>query len=132
MEFRLSPSLKKLIEKNGGILVYLFGSEVTGFYGVRPDVDIAVLLSHHTPPSLNTYLELYKIFSPLFPGKELDLVILNEAPLSLRWEIVNTGKVLWEKKRGLALDYKERVFKEYLDFWFHRERFNRAVKERLV
>ncbi|MCD6521725.1 hypothetical protein J7K56_03035, partial [Candidatus Calescamantes bacterium] len=75
---------------------------------------------------------LYKIFSPFFKGKELDLLLLNEAPLSLKWEIVNTGKVLFEKKKRFSLDYKEKILKEYVDFQFHLKRFNRAVLEKIA
>ena len=131
MKFKLSSGCEKLLKEKGVLLVYLFGSEVTGFYGVKRDVDIGVLLSSQEAPYIDIYTELYKIFSPFFKGKELDLLLLNEAPLSLKWEIVNTGKVLFEKKKGFSLDYKEKILKEYVDFQFHLKRFNRAVLEKI-
>ena len=134
MQFDLSSKIKKMLKERGVLLIYLFGSETTGLYGVKPDVDIGALVSHQGSSFLDIYTELYKIFSfsTLFQGKELDLLLLNEVPLILKWEIVNTGKVLFEKEKDLALDYKEKILKEYVDFQFHLKRFNDAVLEKIA
>ncbi len=110
-------------------LVYIFGSYVSKSYGIEPDIDIAVLTAQ--PSNLDTYDDLYRLFSDYFSDehKEVDIAFLDTAPLSLKFDVVTSGRLLYEETAGSSLDYKEKIMKEYLDFRFHQNRFEEALLE---
>ena len=60
--------------------------------------------------------ELYQSFSQDFPDRDLDIVFLDFAPLTLQFEVVTTGKVIYRVSREFEYDYKEKIIKEYIDF----------------
>ncbi len=72
-----------------------------------------------------------KFSPPLFPNKELDIVFLNNAPLTLKFEVVTTGKVIYSISEKFSADYKERVIKEYIDFKPLLEEQDKILLERI-
>ncbi|MGC8930936.1 type VII toxin-antitoxin system MntA family adenylyltransferase antitoxin [Dictyoglomus turgidum] len=111
---------KKLKELNIGI-IYLFGSTVLGIAKEHSDIDIGVVfidpsVLEDVRLSLEIYNTLYGIFSTLFPKKEIDIVFLDKVPLTLKFEVVNSGEILYSISKDFLTNYKERVVKEYIDF----------------
>lgn len=43
------------------------------------------------------------------------LVVLNEAPLALQFEIIRTGRLLYESSRNKRTDAEDRIVRDYLD-----------------
>jgi len=99
-------------------LVYLFGSYVNKKINFQSDIDIAILFydDSYKKYKLKIYTELYKIFSDIFKNREVDIVFLNESPLTLKFEVVTSGKPIYFEKIDTHYEYKERVIKEYIDF----------------
>ncbi|HOJ93528.1 MAG TPA: nucleotidyltransferase domain-containing protein [Dictyoglomaceae bacterium] len=99
-------------------LLYLFGSSVLGTEREDSDVDIGVVFldDNILKDSLKVYNALYEILSPIFPEKELDIVFLDRAPLTLKFEVVTTGRVIYKISEDYDCNYKEKVVKEYIDF----------------
>lgn len=128
MEIKIDKNTKKLFKEKGIKLVVIFGSFLYKKDSFS-DIDIAVLPSF--PSNLNLYNEMYKIFSDLFSSfhKEVDIVFLDKAPLPLKFEIVTSGKPIYEYRNGFFLDYKEKIMKEYIDFKFHLDKFKEAIIE---
>ncbi len=127
---RLSERLKK---ENVG-LIYLFGSEVQGTSTPRSDVDLGVVFTttdffRDSQKCLEVYVFLYDLLSDFFPEREIDLVFLQRSPLSLQFEAVTRGKVLYEISPLFRADYTERVIKKYVDFKPLLEKFNQATLE---
>ncbi len=99
-------------------ILYLFGSSVLGTEREDSDVDIGVVFldDNILKDSLKVYNALYEILSPIFLEKELDIVFLDRAPLTLKFEVVTTGRVIYKISEYYDCNYKEKVVKEYIDF----------------
>ncbi|HHT09206.1 MAG TPA: nucleotidyltransferase domain-containing protein [Candidatus Atribacteria bacterium] len=99
-------------------LIYLFGSSIIGTQRAESDIDIGVVFEK--PEGIkNTMIlfeELYQSLSQDFPDRDLDIVFLDFAPLTLQFEVVTTGKVIYRVSREFEYDYKEKIIKEYIDF----------------
>ncbi|CAN5860389.1 hypothetical protein BH24ACT15_BH24ACT15_00500 [soil metagenome] len=74
------------------VAAYLFGSLATGGASSDSDVDVAVLL--RTPPSPARHLELIDLVQQTVGPRRADLVILNQAPLTLAYQVLRDGQVL--------------------------------------
>ncbi|HCU22267.1 MAG TPA: hypothetical protein DF698_05160 [Candidatus Atribacteria bacterium] len=109
---------RKILKKLNISLIYLFGSSIIGTQREESDIDIGVVFEK--PEGIkNTMIlfeELYQSLSQDFPDRDLDIVFLDFAPLTLQFEVVTTGKVIYRVSREFEYDYKEKIIKEYIDF----------------
>jgi len=112
-------------------IVYIFGSFALGIETEKSDVDIGIVFKDESyiPKRLDIYFELYKVFSDIFPKREVDVVFLNDANLSLKFEVVTTGEVIYSESIDYVMDYKEKIIKEYIDFKPMLEVQNRVLLE---
>ena len=78
------------------------------------------------------YIAVHDLVSPLFPGRNIDLVFLDRTGLEIRRDAVLYGKVLFEISPNFRLDYEERVRLDYADFKPILDLFDRAILERIV
>jgi predicted nucleotidyltransferase len=102
----LLPLLPDYLEKDKkSYLSYLFGSFASEKERKLSDVDIAVLLKEGIEP-LEKQLNLLADFTFILKTDEVDLVILNRAPISLQYTIISEAGILpkefAEKIRGMA------------------------------
>jgi predicted nucleotidyltransferase len=97
------------------LFAYLFGSLAKG--SVRPlsDVDIAVYLSEKKDFS-EKKVEILGSLNDILGTDEIDLVILNTAPLSLEMKILENKTVLVDKDTFFRHRYESAVIRKYLDF----------------
>ena len=93
---------------------YLFGSYARGDSGPLSDVDLAVYLDNRFD-FFACRLRLMEEVSRQLKGKASDLVVLNNATLSLQYEIIRDGKILVEDKVN-RIQFETRVTRDYLDF----------------
>jgi len=100
------------------IFAYLFGGMVKDRPNLLSDVDLAVYLKDIK--KLN-YLEMFGKIATTLGTDEIDLVILNNAPLSLTGRILQGRKVLVDKKPFIRHLFESRILREFFDF---------SVKER--
>ncbi len=77
------------------------------------DVDLSVFV--RAPKRLD-YLELFGKISNVLGTDEIDLIILNDAPLSLAGRILKNRKVLIDKKPFLRHKYESLILREFFDF----------------
>jgi predicted nucleotidyltransferase len=76
--------LHRIAERHGVVLLLQFGSSVTGTVHARSDVDLAALFDG-APRSLTALADLRHALQHLFPGREVDLAVIDHAdPLFLR------------------------------------------------
>lgn len=131
INFKHREVIRKLRDLNIA-LVYLFGSYTLNTYGALSDIDIGiVLLKPNTKDYLDLFDSLYSIFSKIYSKDEIDIVFLDKAPLTLRFEVVTTGKVLYRISKEFQYNYKERVIKEYIDIKPLLEEQDKALLERI-
>jgi len=116
---QLLAQLEQGLEKAPEVaFAYLFGSALKGenFH----DIDIAVYL---LPCPSSTY-ERFRlamcigrlIERSLRPRHEVDIRVLNEAPLSFCYEVVRTGRLVFSRSEEVRVDYEASLFSEYLDY----------------
>ena len=121
----------------GVAVVYLFGSQAEGIAGPMSDIDIGIV--HERSGALNrnpgeSYQALYDIFTDVFDMqgfKDIDIVMLDHAPLELRFDVIMHGKVLFETDPEFRSAFEERTVALYRDFKPLREESNRGVLQRV-
>lgn len=94
---------------------YLFGSFARGTENSFSDVDVAIGLTRGT--TLSAY-DVGGIVAALESAvqRDVDLVILDEAPSPLAYRVFRDGRLLVEKDRAARVDRQTRAIVEYLDF----------------
>ena len=109
------------MKKLGILVVYLFGSEAYGTTTGMSDIDVGIVLKNpknleDTLPLYNAiYSELSKVFRPTFL-KELDIVFLQNAPITLQYNAITFGRIIYEEDPIKRVEYEEKVVNHYLDF----------------
>ena len=93
-------------------LVYGFGSAAGDVAGPLSDVDVAVLLDARL--DWDAERELRGRLGALIP--RVDLVILNEAPPTLRFEIVTSGRCLLARDPREQAEFEIVSLSRFLDF----------------
>lgn len=124
------PGLDDLAKRFKIRMILQFGSTVTGTTHARSDLDLAVKLDS-PDVSLHTVLEIQAALQTQFPGREVDLAILNRAdPLFLK-KIVESCRMLFGTPQDLAR-LRLYAFKVYQDFRPYLELERQSVVRRLA
>ncbi|CAG0950785.1 hypothetical protein METP3_00199 [Methanosarcinales archaeon] len=116
----MTPFEKELTEyfssKDSVILAYLFGSTVRGDAGRLSDVDIGVLVDENLSKKESFELELKLMceIAVLINKKKIDLVVLNEAPLLLAYNIIKDGIIL-KSSETERVRFETKILSIYLD-----------------
>ena len=95
------------------IFAYLFGGMVKDRLSPLSDVDIALYVKDIKKLD---YLEMFGKIADILSTDEIDLVILNSAPLSLTGRILQGRKVLVDKKPFVRHLFESRILREFFDF----------------
>ena len=95
-------------------LAYIFGSHAGGTTGPISDYDIAVLLSESPHPNLR-YELAHKLKKALITDR-VDLVVLNFAPIELRYAVIATGTVIYEFSFETRVEYEALTLSRYGDY----------------
>jgi predicted nucleotidyltransferase len=112
----LLPKAEEYLQSRPDVyFAYLFGSLAKGKPLPLSDVDIAVYLSE-TADVLEKKLEILGELIELLETDEIDLVILNEAPLTLRMKILESKKLIVDNAPSLRHHYESLTMREYFDF----------------
>ena len=109
--------LQSIFVEHGVVLAYLFGSHAEGTARSSSDVDFAVLLPPGTPREkfFRVRLDLTNALMDVF-HRDVDVVILNEAPPLLAHQVVKFGRVVFEDPRTLpAVDFIVYAVSRYSD-----------------
>ena len=113
MAFVNAASIDEVARRHGIRLLLEFGSSVTGRLHAHSDRDLAVLLERH-PESLAAHSDLIADLQTLFPGREIDLAVLNRAdPLFLK-QITGRCRLLYGLPRDLH-ELRMYAFRRYQD-----------------
>ncbi len=98
-------------------LAYLFGSVASGKAGKLSDMDIAVLIDDilNKKDKFEFQLKLISDITDLLKIERVDLVVMNDAPLSLKYEIIKANYPLFIRDRIEKIDFEQKVLSRYLD-----------------
>lgn len=125
--------LETLKELGVGI-IYIFGSSADGFADEFSDIDIGIVFSDPKIAEGNTlgvYNVLYDIFSDVFAGKEIDIVLLERTSLEFKFNVIKNGVVLFESSVKFREDFEHNITMLYADFRPTLENFNRVLLSRI-
>lgn len=108
--------------------VYLFGSIARDKARKDSDVDLAMYVQPQG--TLVDEARLHEALSTSLGRDDVDLVVLNQAPLWLQFRILGEGTLLFSRDEGQRIAFREHVEKRFLDFRPYHERYLAAVRER--
>lgn len=97
------------------VFAYLFGNLAKDIVNPLSDIDIALYLKRGTNFTKEKMTILEGLMS-ILGTEEIDLVILNIAPLTLKARIVENKKILVDKEPFLRHSFESLVLREYFDF----------------
>lgn len=120
--------VKRISEDDFVVALFIFGSGAKGKLKPLSDLDFGILLSMKLDKKerFEKQLELIGTFNETFKTDEIDLVLMNDAPIRFSYNILRDGKLLFCGDRTKLVDFVERTVKLYLDFKFFRDDFDRA------
>ena len=121
------PVLIEQIEKDTDIVaLYAFGSLATGDLKPLSDIDFGILVSGKLDQQklFDKHLELIGKFNEVLKTDEVDLVMMNDAPMRFSHNIIKSGKLLYCTSKIELVDFIEKTIKLYLDFRFFRDAFD--------
>jgi len=121
-----------LTGREGILLGYLYGSFLRhdGFH----DIDIGLLVSGEREP-YESYKYAMGIASDLerciTPRYEIDLRILNDAPVEFQYEVVRTGRLLIARDEATRIAFEADVIAKFLDLKYLYDTIDRALLARV-
>jgi len=133
----MTPFEKELTEyfssKDSVILAYLFGSTVRGDAGRLSDVDIGVLVDESLSKKDRFELELRLMgeIAVLINKNKIDLIVLNEAPLLLAYNIIKDGIIL-KSSETERVRFETKLLSMYLDEKYYIKRHTEETLKRIA
>jgi len=115
IERRLALLPPVLVRQDNVVFCYLFGGLARGEQRPLSDVDIAVYLKD-SESAAEAKLELIGLLTDVLGSDEVDLVILNRAPVSLVGRILARRQVIVDKDPALRHLFESRMSREFFDF----------------
>jgi predicted nucleotidyltransferase len=113
----LPEAFQYLRAEHDVLFAYLFGSLVGRKVGPLSDVDIAVYLGERVSLG-EKKLEILGSLVDILRTDEIDLVVLNRAPVTLRMKILESKKIIVDKAPLLRHKYESLTMRQYFDFSF--------------
>lgn len=114
------------------IAAYLFGSVARGKAGPRSDIDIAVLLEEDLEP-FERFERRLRLMADLeaLCRSEVDVVVLNDAPLVLQNQVLRHGRLIYERDRQARIAFEVKSRKMYHDWKPWMEFYHRSLVREL-
>ncbi len=101
------------------LFAYLYGSYAKGTANRLSDVDVAVYLDEKAVPKGNQFrarLELIGEVMSVLETNDAEVIVLNDAPSLLRFEVIRHGFLLDSKDEEARVSFHIRTFNEYMDY----------------
>jgi predicted nucleotidyltransferase len=95
-------------------LVYLFGSRAINTVGPLSDYDIAVYFSDLPNHHLKYYLG-HQV-ATVVDTDRIDIVVLNRAPIELKYAVIATATSIYEISKAARVDFESLTLGLYGDF----------------
>jgi predicted nucleotidyltransferase len=114
------------------IFAYLFGSHASGNAGPLSDIDVALFVDERLSEEarFDLRLRLSNELSSILE-KTVDVIVLNDSPLSLHYEVIKQAKLLLCKDRERRINNEIHITSRYLDRRFYDKRRARTILKRL-
>jgi predicted nucleotidyltransferase len=113
-------------------LVYLHGSVLKGLATKHSDVDLAVVVGGDENDLIGLQLTYNDFFELRLKNREVDLKVINAAPLAFKFSVVQRGSVIFSRSEKFRTDFEVDVIKKYLDFKYYYDSYNRFFMKKLA
>jgi predicted nucleotidyltransferase len=127
---RLKAAAPEVLADEPVAVAYLFGSHARGEARHDSDVDVA-LLAPMVEPRERLDLRLRVIGrladAAQLPDVDVDVIVLDESPLTLTGEVIRDGIVVYSIDEALRAEYESRTFREFSDFSLLGDEFDREM-----
>ena len=100
------------------LLAFMFGSAVSERLTEKSDLDIAVLFN--STPDFSLLVKIRDEISECM-GREIDLVVLNDASPVIRMQVLKNGKLLKSEDTVIYSNFFVKTVKEYDDLKYIRK-----------
>ena len=126
VESKIPQLIDRLAKDCDVVALYAFGSLTTGDLKPLSDLDFGILVSTKLDKQkrFNKHLDLIGKFNEALKTDEVDLVMMNDAPMRFSHHIIKSGKLLYCQSKTELIDFIEKTVKHYLDFRFFRDAFD--------
>jgi len=106
--------LADLFNRDSNIIFsYLFGGLLKNRLSPLSDVDLSIYIKD---PSKLDYLEMFSKIAKTLDTDEIDLVVLNYAPLPLAGRILQNRRILTDKNPFFRHRYESLVSRKFFEF----------------
>lgn len=132
---QLIPILGKFFQAHDCVeLAYLFGSAAKGKAGALSDIDIGIYLSAGMTKAQRNQkrLELIAKLTTILKNDKIDLLIINDTPPVLNFEIIKPNVLIFVRDHDLKLDVEQRIMSRYLDRKYHENFLNRTLMKKIM
>ncbi|MFB0538434.1 MAG: nucleotidyltransferase domain-containing protein [Anaerolineae bacterium] len=115
------------------LAAYLYGSRAEGRASALSDMDIGVLTRDGLAEERLWRLEdaIAADLRRVLHTDQVDLIVLNLAPLRIRYEVITRGKVLYSADDGARADFESYSLRRYWDFEKYLEEYDRCFLTRI-
>ena len=130
----LSKCVADVVRPRPVVLAYLFGSAATGKVTPFSDVDVALVVTEDhvfQKSRLQFELEIEDELALQCALDQIDVRVINAAPLLLRGEVVTYGNLLFAREEETRIEFETRTRMEYFDFLPAAEMYRVAFFENL-
>ena len=124
---RIPGLINRLSKDKEIVALFSFGSLAAGDLKPLSDIDFGIFVS----PTLDKkqlfdkHLELIGVFNEQFDTDEVDLVLMNDAPVRFSHSIIKSGKLLFCSDYSVLREFIEKTVKVFLDFRYFRDEFDK-------
>jgi predicted nucleotidyltransferase len=126
VEYKIPGLTQSAARDRDIIALYAFGSLAQHALKPLSDLDFGILLASRLDKQerFDKDIELIGLFTDFLKTDEIDLIVMNDAPPRIAFNILKTGKLLLCNDRSTLVDFREHIVKYYLDFKYFRDQFD--------
>jgi predicted nucleotidyltransferase len=119
-------------KSNEVVAAYVFGSYAENIARPDSDIDVAIIMEPVSRDTLEYRLAVMEDIKRL-TGLDADVIVLNEAPIMLQFQIIQKGKVVFERDADRRAVFVMSVAGRYYDykryFDYHARHLAEKIKE---
>ena len=125
--------IEECIKKHPVVTAYIFGTEAKGTAGLLSDVDIALFFKKgvNKAERFDLRLRLSNELSAIM-NRMVDLVVLNDSPVQLSYEIIRHGKVIFCSDKSTKVDLEVGILSRYLDRRYYDKRHAELTLQKIA
>jgi len=133
MDSKKIDLINSIIQDDKSILkAYIFGSQIKGKANKYSDIDIAVLFDNKVGKKdyMDKQIALASSLSEAL-NKEIDIIILNQASLFLKYHILKEGMKIYEKPGRKEHNFEALTIIQYFDFLPIKSRIENGILSKI-